>query len=50
VSDLPRELRRVAAAGREISPQLDQELELVVLSLMAESARDVIADEQAKPD
>jgi hypothetical protein len=50
VSDLPRELRRIAAAGREVSPQVDRELEQIVSSLIAEAARDVPADEQAKPD
>jgi hypothetical protein len=52
VTDLQAELRRVAAAGREVAPRLEEELERVVRELIAEgNGRDESAEESnAEPD
>jgi hypothetical protein len=44
VTDLPRELRRLAAAGREISVGVDRQVEWIVSSLIAETAQDAAAN------
>jgi hypothetical protein len=49
VADLPAELRRISAAGRELAPRVERELERVVRELMTEtSAKDAEAMEKFK--
>jgi hypothetical protein len=49
VSDLQRELRQIAAAGREVAPNIDRELERVVRELMLAEGRDKVAKTTEQP-
>jgi hypothetical protein len=44
VANLPAVLRQIASAGREISPDIDRELERVVRELMRSDAADALPD------